>query len=90
MSKKYIARKGNRFVAAHNARVLRDTKSFTRARQAARAAWLAALAEYGLQSPEEEAAHAAYKVADRAEHTARAARHYITLSDRVLIAVFGR
>jgi hypothetical protein len=90
MSKQSIARKGNRFMAAHNARVLRATKTLTRRQRAASTARLDAAFNYGLFSPQYDAALAAFNIADRAMWAARTKHHYITLDDRVLIAVFGR
>ena len=90
MSKQSIARKGNRFIAAHNARVLRATKALVKAQRAASSARVDAAYKYRLFSPQYDAALAAFKIADRAMWAARTKAHYITLDDRVLIAVFGR
>ena len=90
MSKQSIVRKGNRFMAAHNARVLRATKPLTVAQRKASAARVDAALNYGLFSPQYEAALAAYKIADAAMWAARTKAKYITINDHVFIAVFGR
>lgn len=90
MSKASIARKGNRFIAAHNSRVLQKTRHLTMAQRKASAARLDAAYAYGLHSPQYEAARAVFESADRTMWAARAKAQYITLNDRVLIAVFGR
>jgi hypothetical protein len=89
MSKQSIARKGSRFIAAHNARVLRATKALTKAQRAASAARLEAAWTHGLFSPEYEVALAAFIVADRAMWAARHKRCFVTMDDRVLISVFN-
>ena len=90
MSKQSIARKGNRFIAAHNARVLRATKPLTRQQRAASTARVDAVFKYGPFSPQYVAALAAFKIADRAMWAARTKAKYITINDQVYIAVFGR
>lgn len=90
MSKPSIIRKGNRFIAAHNARVLRATKALTKAQRAASTARVDVAYTHGLFSPQYDAALAAFDTADRAMWAARTKAQYITLSDRVLIAVFVR
>lgn len=89
MSKASIVRKGMRFVSAHNARVLRATKHLTKATSEASSARLNAAFTHGLHSPEYALAAAAYDAASQAMWAARTSAKYITLNDRVLVAVFG-
>ena len=91
MSKLSIARKGMRFVAAHNSRVASMTKV-----KEARAAWESACAERrkvvfekGLCTPEYDAAKEACDLARRKYDAILRKEDYITPHDRVLIAVFG-
>ena len=91
MSKATIARKGWKFVAAHNARIFRATKGLERALERKRAEARNALwAGEGFNDPKFLAAREEEKRAERVLHAARARRGYITPSDRVLIAVFGK
>lgn len=89
MSKQSIARKGSRFVAAHNARVLQKTKALTKAQRAASAARMDAACTHGLFSREYETALADFNMADRAMWAARQKLSFVSISDRVLIAVFN-
>jgi hypothetical protein len=91
MSKKSIARKGMKFVSAHNNRVckLKHVKS-------ARADWDAAcnerrrvVFEKGLCTPEYDAAKEACDLARRKYDVVLREEDYITPHDRMLIAVFG-
>lgn len=89
MSKASIVRKGKRFVSAHNARVLRATKHLTKAVSEASIARLNAAFDHGLNSPEYDLAKAACDSASQAMWAARTKAKYITINDRVLVAVFG-
>lgn len=89
MSKASIVRKGNRFISAHNARVLRATKHLTKATSEASSARLDAAFNHGLFSPEYALAKAACDAAMQTMWAARNKAQYITINDRVLVAIFG-
>ena len=90
MSKAAIARKGWKFVNAHNARIERATKGLRRALTRKRSALWEAVLLHGIHSEAVTAARAEEKRADRTLRAAQARLGYITPSDRVLIAVFGK
>jgi hypothetical protein len=90
MSKATIARKGWKFVNAHNARIERATKGLRRALTRKHSESMQALMLHGLHHPVTSAAREEEKRADRVLRAAQARLGYITPSDRVLIAVFGK
>jgi hypothetical protein len=92
--KTVLARKGMGHVNAHNNRVLK-TPQVKAARaavikaRAARDAAIWATGEASLFTPEYDAASAALNAAESALSVTKADMSYVTLSDRVLIAVFN-
>jgi len=91
MSKWSIARKGMRFISAHNSRVLRrkDVKAAQAAVTTASLASTMAAVAYGPASPESITARAAYTAARAARAALYRKHQYLSLSDRALIAIFG-
>ena len=90
MSKRSIARRGNKFVAAHNARVERATKGLRRVLVSKRSKKWEAVLMHGIHSTEARNAREEEKRADRVLRAAQDRLGYITINDRVLIAVFGK
>ena len=91
MSKQSIARKGMAFISAHNNRVLRNpaVKAAQAALETAREGRRNAAFTAGLHSPEYKKALALQVLAERHRAALRRKLDYITVSDRVWIAVFG-
>lgn len=87
MGKNSVMNKGDAFVMAHNARILKRAKQEAHAMRQATQAWMRLVNTLGLFADETSAAEAAKRATERAFWTKARKAGYITPNDKLLFAV---